>query len=352
MLGISMRESIFMSSLRTFFMAFFGIAGLIIGIILIVALVGGISGTSDGQADINYTYTPEIVPNAEGVRKELSSDAPVILKLTIEGVIGVDQLTRQAIESQLIESRERSFKNNRVKAVLLSIDSPGGTVTDADGIYRLIKAYKEKYKVPVYAFADGLCASGGMYIASAADKIYASDTTLVGSVGVIMPTVLNFSQLLEKVGVQTLTIYDGKGKDNLNPLRPWKEGEEDNIKAAISYYYTMFVDVVTSNRPKLDKTKLINDYGANIYPAAIAKEHGYIDESGVSENQALKELAKAIGIEDEYYQVIQFRNKSWSTLLFGHNIHGLLSGKVTHQIELCPDMNTKLMNQYLYLYRP
>jgi protease-4 len=346
-----MRESIFIASIRSFFIALFGIAGLLLGIILIIAIIGSISGTADGEPNINYTYTPQIVPNAAGIRKSLSSDAPIILKLNVNGVIGIEPLTRQDVDQQLTESRERTFKNDRVKAVLLYIDSPGGTAVDADGIYHAVKAYKEKHKVPVYAFVDGLCASGGMYVACAADKIFASQVSIVGSVGVIMPSVLNFSQLLDKVGVQSITLYDGKGKDNLNPLRPWRKGEEDNMKDIIAYYYANFVDIVASNRPSIDKTKLINDYGANIYPASTAKDYGYIDQSGYSLDRALKELAEAIGIQDDYYQVVEFENKSWFSQLFGGSTT-LFSGRVTHRLELTPDLDPKLMNQYLYLYRP
>ena len=100
-------------------------------------------------------------------------------------------------------------------------------MVDADGIYRAIKHYKEQYQVPVIAYVDGLCASGGMYIACAADKIYATDVSLVGSVGVLFPSFMNFSKLLDTVGVQSLTISSCKGKDDMNPLRPWKEGGKD-----------------------------------------------------------------------------------------------------------------------------
>lgn len=331
-------------------MTLFGVAGFLMGILVVILIVGALSSAVEGEPEINYSYSPQILPNAEGVRKSLSADAPVILRLNINGVIGLESLTHKAINQQLTESRERSLKGDRVKAILLYIDSPGGTVVDADGIYRSIKAYKETHKVPVYAYVDGLCASGGMYIASAADKIYASDVSLIGSVGVILSSSLNFSQLMEKIGVQSLTLYEGKGKDNLNPLRPWRKGEEDNIKAAIDYYYGMFVNVVAGNRPNLDKEKLIDVYGANVYPAAVAKEYGYIDEVGVSYNHALKQLAEKIGIEDSYYQVMELKSTNWISELFKGEF-GLLHGRVTHQLELSPESNPKLQNQFLYLYK-
>ena len=346
-----MQESIFKTSVRAFFIALCSIAGIVLGFFLIGAIIGGIFSAADNKPELTFKFSPEIKPNANGVRTVESSTTPVILKLNVSGVIGMDSLTRKDVAQLLVESRERSFENDRVKAILLFIDSPGGTVIDSDGIYREIKAYKEKYNVPVYAYIDGFCASGGFYIASAADKVFASDTSLVGSVGVLLPSIMNFSQLMEKVGVQSLTLYDGKGKDNLNPFRPWRKGEEDNIQDSISYFYDMFVNIVTAARPGLDKTKLVEEYGANIYPATIAKEHGYIDETNYTQNQVLKMLVEKAGINEDNYQVVELDSKSWVSELFKSQFN-LLSGKVTHQIALTPDLPGELSNQYLYLYRP
>lgn len=346
-----MRESILFASVRSFFLALFGMIGLTLGIIPIIILFSALISSDEGTPEINYTYNTEVLPNAEGSRKVLSTSAPVILKLKIHGVIGSETLNRHTVEKQLIESRERSLKGNRVKAILVQIDSPGGTVTDANGIFHLIKEYKEKYKVPVYAYVDGLCASGGMYAAVAADKIFASSVSLIGSVGVISPAFVNVSQLLDKVGVQALTLYEGKGKDDLNPLRPWRKNEEDNFKELILYYYNQFVNIVSANRPKLDKEKLINDYGAQVFPADQAKERGYIDETGFTLNQTIKLLAQKIGIDDDYYQVIELDNKSWYSSLFSSEF-SLLKGQLKHQIVLTPETDPKLMNQFLYLYRP
>jgi signal peptide peptidase SppA len=352
-----MRDSIFISSIRSFMITLFGTAGLmagIFGMIILFALFGSMSTVTDGAPEITYKYSPEIAANGDGIRKDMPSDTPIILKIDITGIIGLDDLTKQAIELQLVESRERSLKD-RVKAILLNINTPGGTVDDANGIYLALKHYKETYKVPVYAYVNGLAASGGMYVACAADKIYANDASIVGSVGVILATMLNFSEVLDKFGIKTMTLYDGKGKDNLNPLRPWKAGEEDNIKSIMNAYYKTFVDIVTSNRPRLDKAKLIDVYGADIYIASVAKEFGYVDEVGVSLEDVIKELAKKIDIKDDNYQVIALTNESWISQLFkGYfgTSFGLLSGTITHKIELGAFDHPKLSGQYLYLYRP
>lgn len=347
----SNRESIFFASVRYFFIALASIVGVCIGLTIILVFFAAIKDTSEGDPDITYSYSPEVKPNASGVRKVLSKSAPVILKLHISGIIGTELLNRETVQGQLIESREKALKDGRVKAILLVIDSPGGTVVDADGIYRSIKAYKEKYKVPVFAYVDGLCASGGMYVAAAADKVYASEISLIGSVGVITPPFLNFSQLIDKVGVQALTLYAGKGKDDLNPLRPWKPGEEEPLQTIINYYYEDFVNIVTSNRPNVDREKLVKEYGAHVFPAKIAETYGYIDGSGLSLNDTLKLLAKQISIEDDYYQLIELAPKNWLSTLFKGE-WSLLKGEMKHHLVLTPETDPKLMNQFLYLYRP
>ncbi len=345
-----MSNSIFSATVRSFFVCFAAVMGILLGMFVLIIAIGAASGSSDTSPQISYKYSPEILPNGNGVRKILSSSSPVILTIDIKGVIGLDGLTQEKIAQQLIESREGDFTGDRVKAILLDIDTPGGTSSDADAIYRAIKAYKETHNTPVYAFIDGYCASGGVYIASAADKIYSTEASLIGSVGVIMSSALNFSQLMDKIGVQSLTLYEGKGKDNLNPLRPWVKGEEDNIKDAIDYFYQLFVNIVTQNRPNLSKQKLIDVYGANVYPATLAKEYGYIDESGVSRQETLKQLTAAIGEEDDQVQVVRMESTNWLSELFKTS-NPLLQGKITHQVDIPLEMRFGSHPQVLYLYR-
>lgn len=344
---VFMRDSIFYTSLRSFFIAMFTLLGLAIGFFLILLLIGLAQTT---ETTPSLTYTQEIAPNADGQRRILSKSAPVILKLNIVGTIGLENLTSGDIQTLLIESREGDLKNDRVKAILLNINTPGGTVTDADGIYRAIKKYKEQYDVPVYAYVDGLCASGGMYVASAADKILATNVSIVGSVGVLTPTYFNFYQLLEKVGVQALTITAGKGKDELNPTRPWTPGEEKPTQDLINYYYNYFVNIVTSARPRLSREKLINDYGAQIFAAQKAQELGYIDQANGSYEETLKELLAKIGIEDDYYQVVELTKSSWFNSLF-QSMSSFKPGKMVHTLGY-DEFDPKIMNQYLYLYKP
>ncbi len=345
-----MREPLFRSAFMTFLKVLFGTLGLIFAITIGVLMLSGSGGALDGNPEIKYKFKPEILPNADGVRKEFKSDTAVILQINIHGVIGLHHLTHDNIAKQLVEANERQLKG-KVKAILLNMNTPGGAAIDADGIYREILKYKEEHKIPVFVYVDGMCASGGMYVAAAADKVFASDTSIFGSVGVIIPTLFNFSKLLDKVGIDTMTIYDGKGKDALNPMRPWVAGEEDNIKDLTKFYYNTFVDVVIKGRKGLDRQKLIDVYGANIYPAPIAKEYGFIDETGANLSSTLKHLVETLGIQDNHYHVITLKDSSWFFDYFGEK-ESVMSGQVTHRLDLPQELDAKLSNQYLYLYRP
>lgn len=346
-----MRDSIFYSSIKALLVAFCAVIGVVLGFFAIIAAISSMSGGTAADNRLTSVNTEEILPNAEGKRVALAKNAPVILQLNVEGMIGAESLTTNEVRQRLVESREGDFKGDRVKGILLYMNTPGGYSTDSDNIFRILLEYKKQYKVPIYAYVDGLCASGGMYIALAADKILASETSLIGSVGVIAPTFMNFTKVLEKVGVDTITLSAGKDKDAMNPLRPWKPGEEDNYKNIIDYLYQEFVGLVVTHRP-ISKEKLVDEYGARIFPAAIAKEHGYVDESGVSLREALKQLVKAAGIEDENYQVIRLENKGWWKSLFKNEAPAFLTGEIKHRLSLSPEMDMVMQNRFLYLYCP
>lgn len=343
-----MRESFFLSTLRYFLISFFLVFGIFSGISAGLFLLSSTTN-SNSSPEIEKTYTPEITANAKSIRKNFAEKLPVILKLNISGIIGSDSFNRHTFETQLLESREGIFEKTPIAALLLYINSPGGTVIDADGIYRAIKSYKEQYNIPVFAYVDGLCASGGMYIASAADKIYASEVSLIGSVGVISPPIFNYSKTMEKLGLEALTLSAGSGKDDLNSFRPWRENESSAYQNLITNYYTQFVDIVTSNRKDLSKDKLINQYGAHIFSAKEAKECGFIDEAAATLNQTIIALATKANIQDDEYQIIQFHKKSLFSEIFASSI---LKGKVEHTLNLGINMPSEIMNQFLYLYRP
>lgn len=345
-----MKDSLIYSCIKSFCIMIAKMAGFALGLIPLMIVIGAVFGSSD-KLDISSNYSPKLVANANDVRKPLSKDTPTILKLNITGFIGMERLSMETVRDQLTESREGLLKNDRVKALLVHINTGGGTVVDSDGIYRAIKEYKERHGVPVYAYIDGLCASGGMYVASSADKIFASDISLVGSIGVVTPPIFNFVGLMEKVGVKSVTLSAGKEKDALNPFRPWKEGEEASFKSIINAYYDHFVDVVIENRPAVDKTKLIDEYGAKLFPAQKAAEIGYIDGADHNLNDVLELLSLEMGVENDQYQVVEMEGKLL-TKLFVKGQTPFITGKIEHTFGNIPELKPELRGQFLYYYYP
>jgi signal peptide peptidase SppA len=343
-----MRNSLITSSIRSFLLTLFGVIGVCFGFLISIILISLISSSTSDTPE--RLYNVSIAANAEGDRTVKSSKSPVILKLNIMGAIGTELLNMHTVRQQLIESREGDLKNDRVKAVLVHIESPGGTVTDSDGIYRALLWYKDKFNVPVYVFVDGLCASGGMYIAAAGDKVFATNSSLVGSIGVLSPPFFNVVDLMDKLGVISETVTAGKDKDTMNPFRKWKPDEDANIKKLITNFYDQFVNIIVTHRPRVNREKLIQEYGAQIFPAPEAKEIGYIDEDNSSLFEVIKLLAREISIDNDYYQVVELQRRNWYADLLRSD-SPLSTGIVKHRLDIGAESDPRLLNDYLYLYR-
>ncbi len=339
-------ESLFKSTFRAFFRAFATILG--IAVALFVVLIG--MNLLSEHHPVSEKTTLIIEPDAQGNRALLPAKAPAVLKINIQGVIGSRELTAQRVKTQLLDSQTGALKNNRVKAIFLHINSPGGGVCDSFNIYKELIEYKKRYNVPIIAFVDGLCASGGMMIACAADHIHSNPVGAIGSVGVRMGPNFNLSQLMQNIGVAQKTLTRGKDKDALNPFRPWTPGEDASLEAIIAYDYALFIEIVTQARPRLKKEKLISDYGAQIFDPIKAQEYGYIDNANSSYQEALATLVKEAGIaDDEPYQVVELRIQQPIFSEFVEGKSPLLSGTLHHKLEL-PQEGAAY--QPLYLYTP
>lgn len=340
------RESIFASALRSFCTSVAVILGLAIGIGIVSIAIGILVGPQL----VPPKAEPIILPDAQGDRSLLSGQTPAVLQINFHGIIGMGDLTTEKIQNILLDSREDLLKGDRVKAILLHMNTPGGTTVDADGIYRALLSYKQKYNIPIYAYVDGYCASGGMYIACTADKIFASPSSVIGSVGVILGPIFNVSDLMKTVGVSSLTLSEGKDKDALDPFRPWRPGEDEELKVIIASLYDRFVSIVAAARPQLTKEKLVNDYGAHVFVAEDAQKLGYIDVSGASYIQALQELTAAAQIsEGEKYQVVRLIPHH---PFFASVADSLSPQRIFEKMGLGSPMYSELGGKLLYLYQP
>ena len=180
--------------------------------------------------------------------------------------------------------------NQRLKALLLDIDSPGGSATGSEVLYRAIQRVAEEK--PVYAYVRGMGASGGYYLACAASKVYALPTALVGSIGVIyLRPVLE--QLLSKVGVDFSVYKSGEFKDMTGFWRSPTDRESEKFQELINEIFDNFVTVVAEGR-SLDETKVREIATGEIMTAQKGIGQGLVDEIGDFKD-ALEAAAEAGG---------------------------------------------------------
>ena len=209
-----------------------------------------------------------------------------IAVLEIKGVIADSQPT--------IEQLATFRKDSSIKAVVVRIESPGGGVSPSQELYQEIgRTGREK---PVVVSMGSIAASGGYYIASAAQKIYANPGTITGSIGVILQFT-NFEELLNKIGFRMEIVKSGKFKDVGNPSREMTPEERAYLQTMIDNVHQQFVrDVARGRRMQEDEVREVAD--GRIFTGEQSKELGLVDELG-NLRDAINAAAKLAGIEGE-----------------------------------------------------
>src|SRR5436309_15287867 len=170
-----------------------------------------------------------------------------VVLITMRGLIS-SSIPGSVTDSMVDDMRtalQQARDDDRVRAIVLEIDSPGGEVTASDAIYSaLVKARARK---PVVVYMDSLAASGGYYVSCGGKFLMASDTTITGSIGVIIQT-LNYEQLFNKVGLASVVFKSGKFKDLLNGARPMTPEEREFVQSFIMKTYDKFLGIVAKER--------------------------------------------------------------------------------------------------------
>lgn len=196
-------------------------------------------------------------------------------------VIEVDDAIRDA--SKILKALYESANNPKVAGIVVRVDSPGGAVGPSQEIYSAIRRLKDKKKIVVSM--GSVAASGGLYLALAADKIYCQPGTLTGSIGVIMQTP-NVSAIADRLGFKMTTVKSGKLKDVGNPFRPMEAADEEFLKSVVTTTYDQFVSAVWEGRERvftergISREQVQEFADGRIIPGATAKELGLVDEYG------------------------------------------------------------------------
>jgi len=191
---------------------------------------------------------------------------------------GVIADTEKASADHVVTALRDAFENENSAGVILRINSPGGSPVQSGYIYdemrRLQKEYPDK---PLYAVISDICASGGYYIASAANKIYADKASIVGSIGVRMDN-FGFVDAIQKLGVERRTLTAGKNKALLDPFLPVNEKATEHMQQMLSEIHQQFITAVKEGRGDRLDTSVEGLFSGLIWTGEAAVKNGLVDE--------------------------------------------------------------------------
>ena len=211
----------------------------------------------------------------------------------INGVIGAGgDASSEHINAALLAA----FKDKNTQGVVLRINSPGGSPVQAGQVYDEIRRLRGLYpSIPVYAVIDDICASGGYYIASATDRIYADKASIVGSIGAIMSG-WGFTGAMQRLGVERRVVASGENKDFMDPFMPLDEGHRKHAQGLLNQIHQQFIDVVKKGRG--NRLKESPDlFSGLIWTGAQGVDMGLVDGLGSLDSVA-RDVIKAEHIVD------------------------------------------------------
>ena len=245
--------------------------------------------------------------------QDVSLEGDIVAMIPMRGVIGADN---EIESSEFVGLLDAAYQNSRLKGVVIEMNSPGGSPVHSGIIYDAIRAKEQNYPdIPVLVVVEDMAASGGYYIASAANEIYADKASLVGSIGVISSG-FDASNLLEKIGVERRTFTAGRNKAFLDPFAPMTEEAKVKWQAVLDETHQQFINAVKEGRG--DRLVITDDvFSGMVFTGSQAIKIGLIDglasvtdildtrfpdaEPVVYEpkQDSWKELAKEFGVEME-----------------------------------------------------
>jgi protease IV len=243
-------------------------------------------------------------------------------------IVSVDDMIMDLTARRVLRQLKAAHEDEHVKAVVLKVDSPGGTINASDHIYRKVKELCRgtDNPKPVIVSMQGLAASGGYYISAPANQIFAERTTMTGSIGVIA-SFTNVHGLMDDFKVRMEVVKTGPMKDSGSPFRPMTDAERQRWQVIIDDAFETFLEVVSDGR-KMDKDQVRGLATGDVYTAREAKANGLVDEIGYLEDAIAAAEARA-GVTDA--KVIEYKRPlDFYEILFG----SATTGKMNTQLDL------------------
>lgn len=285
--------------------------GFAIATVAFFALIAGCTAAISGGG---APQTSDPIGSTEHIDGKEGAD-DVVLVVDVEGVILADAGGAGpfggvlAGGNEIKDQLEAAAEDNDVEAVILRLNTPGGSVVGSELITDGVAAVQAAGK-PVVAHVTEISASGGMWAMAPADRIVASNGSLVGSIGVILGPISSYDNVVAidgglltggvetTGGIEQFYITAGEGKDAGNPFRELTESEQQMFQDLVDGSYEDFVDHVATNR-EISPSTIINQIGAGVFTASDGVELGLVDETG-NFDRAHEVAAELAGIEGDY----------------------------------------------------
>jgi protease-4 len=305
-----------------------------------------------GCAPPSLLITP-VSTRHELVEAVLSSDGlfsfDKIAVIDVSGVIMNDRRSGLLSEGEhpislLLEQLDKARRDPRVRAVILRVNSPGGTVVASELMHDEITYFKKCGK-PIIAVMMDVAASGAYYAACACDEIVAQPSSVTGSIGVVMQ-LFDLSGTMNLIGARSDAVTSGPLKDAGSPLRQMRPEEREIFQGLVNDMYNRFVDVVVAGRPGLDEPRVRELADGRVYTATQAIEHGLIDRIATMRDvvASLKETTGSSRIRlITYHRPYDFRPNYYASAQRG-DINLL-------NVEL-PAFASRLTPRFMYLWQP
>ena len=311
-----------------------------------------LSLTASSCAFVNLDLFRETRPLKE---KVIEGKGPgKVLIIDISGVLGYDREDKPgqfkehiSLVARVKEELDKAAEDKEVKALILRIHSPGGTVSTSDLLHYEIEQFRKKRDAKVVAHFMGLATSGGYYVATAADYIIAQPSTLTGSIGVLALK-FNIQELMEKVGVEEETVKSGDKKDIWSLFRPATPEEKEILQEIIDEYQGEFLKAVRAGREDLTDADLAVISDGRVLSGKQALELHLVDELGYLDD-AVDWARNSAGIPEA--KVVVYHRPG----TFVNNIYSMSHGQARNWLDRMHDEGQLLGTptpQFMYLWLP
>lgn len=314
-------------------------------IFAISLMTGGIRKVIEDNKDEKFRNSMNFFNSLSETTLSGTNPAEKIAIIPVNGVITRGSMNAFSNDSFSLDSFTDNIKqiedDPTVKALILSVNSPGGSVFISEAITKQIKKLKDSRDIPVYTVMQEMAASGGYYISAPTDRIYASNETLTGSIGVIMSS-LNLKGLFDKYGIKQTNITSGKFKDMGSPGKEMTDEDREVFQKLVDGAYDRFVKVVSKGR-KMSESEVKKVADGRIYDGAQALRLGLIDKIGDTD-KCVSDLTKELLLTDPKVVVYQTPNP-FNAFLKGSKMRSPKS-----ELQIIEEMMKNNPQEPMYLY--